>query len=189
MVLNYERWHEGVGYDLSLFRAATPDERAAIETILLNEPITDWRPVEALHAMHTPQCMDKLKSTFATSTDHEVKLAITQYAGEIFSHEQRSAAIISALKEATLIKGLTAALRQIPNFHPPEVIAQLHHAALHREGESAIHCAAMLLFLHGKAASIFDNAHMAFLTRFCLKAPGERVAAYEELCRRITDSK
>jgi hypothetical protein len=66
---------------------------------------------------------------------------------------------------------------------------QLRHAALHREGESAIHCAAMLLFLHGKAASIFDNAHMEFLTRFCLKAPGERAAAYEELCRRIGDAK
>ena len=185
MVINYERWHEGIGYDLSLLRSATPEECAAIETILLREPITDWRPVEALHALHTTQCLEKLKSTFASSTDHEVKLAITQYAGEIFSPEERSAAIISALKEAPLIKGLTAALRQIPQFHPPEIIAQLLDSALHREGESAIHCAAMVLFLHGKADSIFDNAHMSFLTRFCLKAPGARAAAYEELCQRI----
>lgn len=185
MVMNYERWHDGIGYDLSLLRSANPEERAAIETILLNESITDWRPVEAMHALHTPQCLDKLKSTFATSTDHEVKLAITQYAGEIFSPEQRSGAIISALKEAPLINGLTAALRQIPQFHPPEIIAQLLDSALHREGESAIHCAAMVLFLHGKANSIFDNAHMSFLTRFCLKAPGARAAAYEELCQRI----
>ena len=186
MGMNYERWHDGIGYDLSLIDKATPAERAEIETLLLKEPVNDWRVVEGLARLRTPTTISKLQQTLASSTDYEVKMAITEYAADLITVEQRSAAIIAALREAPLIKGLHLALRQLASFHPPEIINELLQATLHREGDAAMHCAAHLLVIHGKAASPFAEPHRAFLNRFATKDSVERRAAHEELLRLIS---
>lgn len=185
MGMNHQRWHDGIGYDLSLLSKATPEELAEIEALLLHEPVSDWRIVEGLSRMRTPATIARLKSALATSRDHAVKMAITQYAADLISIEERSAAIMAALREAPLIQGFHRAVQQIPDFHPREVMDELHLAVLKREGEVAIHGAALLLFLHGKASSIFASAHRTFLTRFVSKNADERISAYRELCEII----
>jgi hypothetical protein len=34
MVMDYEKWHDGIGYDIATMKAATPEERSAIESLL-----------------------------------------------------------------------------------------------------------------------------------------------------------
>ena len=51
MVSTYERWHDGIGYDIAIFKTATPDELVEIENLLLSSSIEDWRDVEALAAL------------------------------------------------------------------------------------------------------------------------------------------
>ena len=185
MEMNQERWHDGIGYDLSLIAQATEAERAEIEALLLAEPVRDWRIVEGLSTLRSPRTIARLQSVLANCRDHTVTMSITQYASDLISPDQRSAAIVTTLREAPLLKGLHRALQQIPGFQPREVIEELHQATLKREGDVAIHCAALLLFLHGKASSVFDSAHRTFLARFCTKVPKEREAAYRDLCEVI----
>jgi hypothetical protein len=52
-------------------------------------------------------------------------------------------------------------------------------------GDVAMHFAAMLLFVHGKADSEFDWEHRPFLLQFNTEDPAERAPAYRELCERI----
>ncbi len=65
------------------------------------------------------------------------------------------------------------------------VINALLKATLNRPGEVACHMAAMLLYLHGKAAEPFDWNHRPFFLRFNTTSRHEREAAFEELCNRI----
>jgi len=185
MEMTHERWHNGSGYELSLLSAASPDERAEIEILLLKEPVTDWRIVQGLSALRTPNTIARLKSALETSRDHNVRISIIQYAGDLISPDERSAAIISALREAPLVQGLHRALQQIPDFHPREIIDAVHQAIQRREGDVAAHCAALLLFLHGKAGTIFDSSHRLFLARFNTPVLEARAAAYRELCQII----
>ena len=181
MAMNYMRWHDGLGYDVHLIDQATPAERAKIEALVLAEPVSAWYVVEALSRLHTPDAIARLRSTLATSTQHEVKIAICEYAAEILTSEQRIDVLVAALREASITQGVPQALRLLAGFHPPATIDALLQAALEREGDVAIHCAAMVMFLHGKANSAFDSAHLPFLQRFTSKVPGERAAAHQEL--------
>ena len=51
MMINYEKWHDGVGYDIEAVREAKPDERDEIEKLLINRNPLDWRDIEALAAL------------------------------------------------------------------------------------------------------------------------------------------
>ncbi len=181
MAMNYMRWHDGLGYDVHLIDQAAAAERAEIEALVLAEPVADWYVVEALSRLHTPAAIARLRSTLAASTQHEVKIAICEYGADILTSEQRTAVLVAALREASITQGVPRALRVLADFHPPATIDALLEASLEREGDVAIHCAALVMFLHGKASSAFDRAHLPFLQRFTSKVPGERASAYEEL--------
>jgi len=56
-----------------------------------------------------------------------------------------------------------------------------------RGGDIAVHYAAMLMFIHGKAKSAFDWDLRPFFLRFNTEAPHERALACLELCARIEE--
>jgi hypothetical protein len=60
----------------------------------------------------------------------------------------------------------------------------MFRAVLNRDGDTAFHVAAMLLFLHGKAKSAFDWDHRPFFFQFKTENRAERIAAFRELCER-----
>jgi len=51
MEIDYEKWHDGVGYDVDLLAHAGPQDRQAIEDLLIARQCRDWRDVEALTAL------------------------------------------------------------------------------------------------------------------------------------------
>jgi hypothetical protein len=67
-------------------------------------------------------------------------------------------------------------------FHPPGVVETLFRGALNRDGEAAVHFAALLFFLHGKADEPFDWNHRPFFLRFNTDDRKERIAVFRELC-------
>ena len=93
--------------------------------------------------------------------------------------------IVEALRTAEFYYGLSQAIDEAAEFHPASVVAQLFRSALNREGGVAVHCAALLLFIHGWAEAKFDWEHCPFLLRFNTKDPVEREAVFRELCERI----
>lgn len=184
MVVDYEKWHDGIGYDLEVLRAATPDERKQIEDLLVARGASDWRDVEALASLDTPRAQAALRTASRTGS-REIRLAVVSHAPELVPDAERTALLVAALGTDVLFGGLSQALDQVAEFHPPEVIDALFRGALGRTGDVAVHFAAMLTFLHGKAAEPFDWNQRPFFLRFHTEDRAEREAAFRELCARI----
>jgi hypothetical protein len=184
MVMDYERWHDGIGYDLSLIKKATPEELVEIEEILIRGGANDWRDVEALAALNSPRAKVLLRKTLKGGKTRQAT-AVTEYAPDLVSEEERIATLVAALEVAKTYEGLTQTLLQVETFHPPQVIDALFCGALHRDGETAVHLAGMLMFVHGKAKSAFDWNQRPLFLRFNTQDQREREAAFVELCEKV----
>jgi hypothetical protein len=182
--INYEKWHDGIGYDLDAIREASPEERASIEALLLQRGVRDWRDVEALAVLKSPRARESLRSAM-TSHDHQVALAVARHAPDLLDEAARAALIVRALEQATIYGGLSQALNQAEEFHPAPVIEALLHGAVRRDGEVAVHFAAILMFLHGHAETAFDMDQRSFFLTFNTQDPTARAAAFRQLCRKI----
>jgi hypothetical protein len=112
-------------------------------------------------------------------------MAVWRYCPELAGDPRRTAALVQALETACFFGGLSQALDEVERWHPPEVIEALLRGLLQREGEVACHFAAMLYFLHGRAAAPFDIAQREFFWRFHTDAREQRIAALHELCAAI----
>jgi len=184
MVCTYEKWHEGTGYDVAIFKTATPEELVEIENLLLSRRIEDWRDVEALAALDSPRARVALRNALQSS-DHRVRIAITDYAPSLLSKAERTAVLVDALDESETYGGLTQTLLQIQTFHPPRIIDALLRGVLTRHDGPPVHFAAMLMFLHGKADSPFDWDQRPFFLKFNTNDSNERKQLFQELCNKI----
>lgn len=184
MVCTYERWREGIGYDLALLKTATPEELVEIEELLLPRCTDDWRDVEALAALNSPRARVALKRSLKTGKA-EIKAAVLQYAPDLVPEAERTAALVKAIDSAAIYGGLSQTLMLVEASHPPAVIDALLRGALASAGENATHFAAMLMFLHGKAKSAFDWDHRPFFLRFNTDDRAARKAVFRELCTQI----
>jgi hypothetical protein len=183
-VINYERWHDGTGYDLSLLKEATPQELVEIEQFLVSRGANDWRDVEALAALDSPRARLLLLKTLKGS-NRELAVAVTDYAPSLVSEDERVVTLVAALEDTEFYGGLTQALLQVEKFHPPKIIEALFRGVLARDGGTAVHFAAMLMFLHGKAESSFDWSQRPFFLEFNTEDRAEREAAFRKLCSKV----
>jgi hypothetical protein len=184
MEMNYEKWHDGIGYDLDIIKTATPEELVEIENLLVNRPVSDWRDVEALAALNSPRARALLRKKLKGGNP-ELATAVTGYAPEIAADDEHTAALVAALEHSEVYGGLTQALLQVEEFHPPQIIDALFRGVLAREGDTAVHFAAMLMFLHGKAETSFDWDQHPFFLRFHTNVRAERQTAFRELCQKV----
>jgi hypothetical protein len=184
MTVSFEQWHDGIGYDLHLLGAATPEELREIEKALVSRPTGDWRDVQALAALNSPGARTKLREALH-SGNHQVVLAVMQYAPDLLSESKRTRLLAAALEAAEIYSGLTQALALVEDFHPPAVIRALWRGLLERDGTTATHFAAMLMFLFGKAKTPFDWDHRPLFLRFNTSDRAERESALRELCQQI----
>lgn len=182
MTIDYEKWHDGVGYDISAIDGMTADELASATRVLLGRQPPTWRDLEALSRIDSPVA----RKAIADALKHpsaEVRVAAARYAQD--ADNDREAALKNALERCDIYTGLTQALDQVEHFHPPGVIDALLRLILAREGPVAVHFAAMLFFLFGKAKSSFDWDHRPFFLKFDTEDRTERVALFKDLCKTI----
>jgi len=184
MRIDYEKWHDGVGYDLETLKRASETERDQIEALLLSRVIDDWRDVEALAVLATEHAREALQEAFARG-DVAIRNAVAYYAPALVSDADKTAHLIAALRTARIYEGLSQTLNLVARFHPPEIVRELQRGALEREGDVAGHLAAMLLYIHGQAEAPFDWNQRPFLLRFNTENRAEREAVYRELCDKI----
>lgn len=180
--MNFEKWHDGIGYAVHLIGEATPGELAAIENLLVSRNVQDWRDVEALAAIGSKRSIEVLLAAHQNGS-HEVRSAISRYLPGLVDDNSRTASLVAALESAVFFNGLSEALDEIVEFHPPGIIAALFHGARHREGEVAVHLAALLFYLHGKSDEPFDFGHRDLFLRFHTGSPEEREEVFKDFCR------
>ena len=181
-VIDFNKWHDGEGYDLDALRDLSPDEQKfALSQIT---PPKSWRDVEALEALRASgnaNAERALRHALGTA-ESEVRLAVLRAAPDLVDEATRTASLVRALEGAGSFDGLDATLSQVEEFHPPEVVTALFRGLFTRDGTTACHYAAMLAFVHGKAESSFDWSLRPLFLRFNTNAPLERISAFLALC-------
>lgn len=119
MMLDYDAWHDGIGYDLTVISDATPAEKEAIAELLI--PPKGWRDVEALASLDTATSRRALRSA-KDSNIPEVRTALTRHAPDSVTDEEKTALLVRALSTGAFYQDMTSALQQVEHFHPKPVI-------------------------------------------------------------------
>jgi hypothetical protein len=184
MNIDYEKWHDGIGYDIEALKRTSNKERKELERILVNRDKRDWRDIEALAILDTP----KARSTIIHALlggNNEVNMAVLRFAPELVSNQVKTRVIVKALKSASFFDGFSLTLDIVGEFHPKEVVRELFHGLINREGGVAVHFAAMLFYIYGKAETIFDEEHRDFFLKFNTSILSDRKLVFKELCEKI----
>ena len=184
MEMDYDKWREGEGYDLAILEQASESDRADIERKLLQNAPFNWRDIEALAVIDSPKARAAIMNAFFHA-DTETRMSVHRCAPDLISAPLRIESIVRALRESEISYGLSQALDEIEEFHPPEVIQELLRGLMRRDGATACHFAAMLYFLHGLSDSSFDWEHRPFFLKFNTNNLVEREAVVRELCQSI----
>lgn len=184
MAVTFDMWHDGEGYDLKALAKVPAGELKEIETILIQHQPRDWRDIEALGWIDSPDAKKAVVSAL-NSSDAATRRVARQYAGEQVDDKQRERLLVKALEnDELLLSDLGASIDEAQTFHPPAVMDALFRGALHR-AEAGVHFAALLMYLHGKAAEPFDWSQRPFFLRFNTPDQKEREAAFLELCDKV----
>jgi hypothetical protein len=184
MKIDFEKWHDGIGYDLEALAEANNEELEEIERILVNKDSRNWRDIEALAILNTP----KARSTIIQALlgdNNEVNMAVLRFAPELVSNQLKTRVIVKALKSASFFDGFSIILNIVAEYHPEEVVRELFHGLIYREGGVAVHFAAMLFYIYGKAETIFDEEHRDFFLKFNTSILSDRKLVFKELCGKI----
>lgn len=184
MTMTFDMWHDGTGYDLQALKAIPANDLPGVEAMLIARQPLDWRDIEALAQIDSPQAKQAITDALEDK-DPKVRREAARYSDQPIDTAKREALLLKALKTAGVFGGLNEALNEVEKFHPPKVIDALLRGALNRDGETAVHFAAMLYFLHGKSTEAFDWEHRPFFLRFHTTDDEERKAVFRELCETI----
>jgi hypothetical protein len=184
MQIGFEEWHDGIGYDIEAIRLASQAERETIEQIIINHSPRDWRDIEALAEINTECARETIKEAII-DPNPVVRVAVTRFAPDLITDNERSKSIIDALQNTEIFFGFSNVLDEVERYHPEEVKEALINGLLHRRGDVAVHFAAMLFYLFGQAKEPFDWKQRPFFLRFNTEYRKERLEAFRELCQKL----
>ncbi|HEX8339280.1 MAG TPA: hypothetical protein VF624_00075 [Tepidisphaeraceae bacterium] len=187
----FDQWHDGTGFDQAAIAEMTPAERVTVRRQLAGVQAT-WREIEALevlrdHAAAHPEengvepagheltprggeavrQIDRATARAAASGERDTRLAAAETLhrqGKLPEMDKVIAREISDNME-TVADGCVRALRLAEAFPTPAVKQALLYASNFRN-ETAMHCAALLCYLCGKAKEPFDWSMRPFFLKF-----------------------
>jgi hypothetical protein len=181
MVIDRERWHDGVGYDLEALELLDEEDRSRVETLLIQhlDDAGDWRDLEALVSLGTPDARAAVEAAL-NHRDTRVRRYALRTLLDDSDPERR--AELEDLVVARVRRGDHELAERLPT---PRVKAALLEAAREADDASRVHSAAMLLYLCGQASDPFDWSQRPFLLRFAEGDAEALRAAWEELRQRV----
>jgi hypothetical protein len=135
--LTYDQWHDGDGYDLEALGEVSESECAVIEQILIDHQPRDWRDIEALALFDSGEARQAIAAALNHS-DPKVRREAKRHLPQKQDLAKRKALLIQTLNTRGLYDGLSEAIDEAAEFHPPAVIDALLKGALKRDGE-AVH--------------------------------------------------
>ncbi len=187
MVMDFDKWHDGIGYDLKMLEKLGAEERASIEKLLIGnlKQEGDWRDVDALTALGTTSAraaVDKarfhnitkvrdyaLKIILSTpNTEGTTKKDIAELEDQVVQAVKRGNYEIAEYMPTMRVK--KTLLDSIPGF-----ISEIRVSAV-----------AFLLYLCGQALEPFDWSQRPFFLLFSdsERDPKIRQQAWEHLRKR-----
>jgi len=184
MKIGYMEWHEGTPYDLEALDSVSPEELAELEALLLQRKNSDWRDVEALAKINSPNALRGLNESLkGPNRVVRIRAAELLYGmGQLASFDE---IIIEGLRFGELGKGL-AECERLAAAHPSEAVrTALIHGALCSTDGRAVRFVGILFFLYGKATGRFDWSQRPFFLRFNTNDERQRREVFDEMCRTL----
>ena len=181
MVIDYEKWHDGTGYDLTQIPLMTPEERQDLEAELIRKLRNsgDWRDIEALLELDTPAALaaaEKARKHHSPEVRNYVEQNIPVAPAE------RESQAIAAIERAAIRSGIGHAVDLAINCNTPDVRrAVLNQARTASDSTTRVHMAALLYYLCGKSKEAFDWDHRPYFLRFNEDHTADFRAAWTEL--------
>jgi hypothetical protein len=183
MKIGYIEWHDGIGYDLDALNELNHDELQQVEALIISRKDSDWRDVEALAALNTPFTIQALKECL-DSPNNEARLFAVKFLKEMGIEDRIEEIVVKTLPQTKIGDGLTYALSLAETYPTERIRREVLRCAYVGKDDIHVHCAAMALYLYGKAASNFDTTNK-IIFGFRETDPVIRMKLFEELCRQV----
>ncbi len=104
--LGYERWHDGVPYDLEALAELAGDERLRGRALALARAGEDWRDIEALVALGSPGARSTVLEQLRQGSIAQRLAAARALPADPTIEPEREAAIVAGLAQATVLDRL-----------------------------------------------------------------------------------
>jgi hypothetical protein len=191
LVMDYDKWHDGIGYDLDALRQLEGDELEAAERLLRGVTDGEWRVAEALAVLKSESAEASLREMASPATSSasgelgrgKARLRATE---ELYRQGKRGPpddVIADLIRTSEPYQGLTQALDLCLDFPTRRVKAALLWASLHNP-DARVHAAAMLYHLYGKTNEPFDWKRRPFFLKFN-ETEKTRRAAFEQMVKEL----
>src|SRR5262245_10972378 len=160
MNIGVDEWRDGIGYNLDALQKVTASERKGLVRILSErlEANPDWREIEALAAIGTAPAKAAIRRALKHA-DGATQLHAAEKLAELGEPADMESTIIEALRTTTAMAGLSKAIDMAEEHPSPRIQETLLDLALNGDEHQRVHCAALALYLGGKAKEAFDWDH------------------------------
>jgi len=169
MVMNFDKWHDGIGYDLEALGQLGSEERDSVEELLTKnlKEVGDWRDVEALAALGTDSALAAVDGARFHNNSKVRKHAIRVILGR--QHAKDMTAEEKTELEEQVVQAVARGDYELAEWMPTmRVKKTLLDSILSAEYNSEIRVSAVafLLYLCGQAPEPFDWSQRPFFLLF-----------------------
>lgn len=190
LAITFDKWHDGLGYDLETVREMDATDRQALESLLIDrlQGEGDWRDVEALCALDTPRArqavLDARSHQQTGVRNYAIGCAQRWEEAPGPEDDEVERAIVESIRSAGAMANLASTL-DLAEQHPTAAVKRaLLERTLTGDATTRVNCAALVLHLCGQAEEPFDWAQRPFFLRFHTEDGAELQAAWQELKQR-----
>ncbi len=156
--LDYERWHDGVGYDVTTIPALSPLQRRRAVDLLRTRELT-WRELEALAQLDTTEAWEAIDEAAEDPQSTMLRFRAASLQAERGRRNDLTEVIVRELKRMDRSdEGETAVLLAAQEHDSPRIRKGLLWASWNRT-PCAPNAAALLLHLTGHAADPLALEH------------------------------
>jgi hypothetical protein len=169
MVMDFDKWHDGTGYDLEALGQLGPEERDSIEELLIRnlKDAGDWRDVQALVTLGTPSArmaVDKTRFHHNTKIrNYALRIILGNRHSEDMTERERTELeeqIVQAVK-----RGDFEMAESMPTVRVKKALLDSILSAEYNS-EIRVSAVAFLLYLCGQAPEPFDWSQRPFFLLF-----------------------
>jgi hypothetical protein len=181
MVIGFDQWHDGLGYDLDALNELDEKDRRRAESLLasrLQGSGAGWRDVEAMAALDTPGAKAALKAALKHSS-REVRMQAAEYAEEPKTGAALEQEIVSALRSGQQGSAELRALDQAAWNPSPAVRDALLWAAKRGPDIMRVNAAMVLLEHYCGVKDVWGER--PWVLKLIEDSRDEQKAAYQKL--------
>ena len=181
--LDYDRWHDGEGFDLEALANIDDSERGDVVWELARRDPT-WREIEALEQIDIPPAFMAIKRALRDSESIDTRLAAAEALERLDKLDEPVDEILAReIRNLGSVEGGSTRALLMAEEYPTDAVKKALLAASLKRTDSAMHCAGVLCYLTGAGKEAFDWDLRPLFLRLGPEEPeDDRNAAFNELC-------